>query len=192
MEEKVSAKHKKVLSQKNIYKLCVTALLIAMQVVLARFAAINLGPNIRFSFSFIPVVIAARLYGIPGGMCVYGLGDLVGAVAFPTTGAFFPGYTVTAFVSGLIFGAFLRKGKKEETKPAKYIKIVLSVVSSQTICSLLMNSYWRHYQTGNPYGAMLLTRLPQCLIIGALQIVFMVLFLDMITSRLDLIGKKLK
>ena len=82
----------------------------------------------RFSTSFIPVVIGARLFGVWGGMAVYGIGDLVGAIAFPTGGAFFPGYTVTAAIVGLIFGLFLRPVKREESATRRNIKIVLSVL----------------------------------------------------------------
>lgn len=134
----------------------------------------------RFSTSFIPVVIGARLYGIWGGAIVYGLGDLVGAIAFPTGGAFFPGYTVTAAIVGLIFGIFLGPVKTEETPLKKNVKIVSSVLLTQLIGSFIMNSYWRSFQTGTPYSAVLMTRLPQCLVSAVIQTLFMVLFLDSI------------
>lgn len=171
---------KKMLSQEKIFKLCCLGVLIAMQIVLARFAVIPVGDMMRFSTSFIPVVIGARLFGIAGGMAVYGIGDLVGAIAFPTGGAFFPGYTVTAVIVGLIFGLFLRPTKNEETALQRNIKIVLSVLSTQLVGSFLLNSFWRSFQTGTPYGAVLLTRLPQCLVSVVVQTLFMVLFLEKI------------
>lgn len=176
---------KKVFSQENIFKLCCLGILIAMQVVLARFAVIPVGDMMRFSTSFIPVVIAARLYGPTGGMAVYGIGDLVGAIAFPTGGAFFPGYTFTAAVVGLIFGLFLRPVKEKETPLQLGIKIVLSVFSTQLIGSFLLNSFWRSFQTGVPYGAVLMTRLPQCLVSLVIQTLFMVLFLEKICKVID-------
>lgn len=153
-----------------------------MQVVLARFAAVPIGDMMRFSTSFIPVVIAARCFGVWGGMAVYGIGDFVGAIAFPTGGAFFPGYTLTAAVVGLIFGLFLRPVKNEETALQRNVKLVLSVLSTQLIGSFLLNSFWRSFQTGTPYGAVLMTRLPQCLVSSVVQIIFMVLFLDKICN----------
>ena len=92
--------------EETLFTLVCLALLIAMQVVLARFGTINLGIT-RFSISFIPVVIAARRFGVISSVIVYGLGDLVGAIAFPTTGAFNPCFTITAVLSGLVFGLFL-------------------------------------------------------------------------------------
>ena len=173
---------KKVFSQQKIFKLCCLGILIAMQVVLARFAAVPIGDMMRFSTSFIPVVIAARCFGVWGGMAVYGIGDFVGAIAFPTGGAFFPGYTLTAAVVGLIFGLFLRPVKNEETALQRNVKLVLSVLSTQLIGSFLLNSFWRSFQTGTPYGAVLMTRLPQCLVSSVVQIIFMVIFLDKICN----------
>lgn len=170
----------KAYGQEKIFKLCCLGVLIAMQVVLARFMVIPVGDMMRFSTSFIPVVIAARSFGALSGMAVYGLGDLVGAILFPTGGAFFPGYTITAAVVGLIFGLFLRTGSKEETAVSRNVKIVLSVLCTQFIGSFLMNSFWRSFQTGTPYGAVLMTRLPQCLVSAVIQTLFMVLFLDKI------------
>lgn len=166
-------------SQKKILKLCCLGVLIAMQVVLARYLAIPVGDMMRFSTSFIPVVIGARLFGALGGMVVYGLGDLVGAIVFPTGGAFFPGYTITAAVVGLIFGLILKE-KKDETALQKNTKSVSAVLLTQLIGSFLMNSFWRSFQTGTPYGAVLITRLPQCLVSSVIQIIFIVLFLDKI------------
>ena len=131
-------------------------------------------------------IIAARKFGILESTAVYGLGDLIGAIVFPTGGAFFPGYTLTAAVVGLIFGLFLKPVKNEETAVERNIKIFLSVLSTQFVGSFLMNSFWRSFQTNVPYGTVLMTRLPQCLVSVVIQTVFMVLFLDRICKLIKL------
>lgn len=137
----------------------------------------------RFSISFIPVVIAARRFGILPAMAVYGLGDFIGAIAFPTTGAYFPGFTVTAVISGFIFGAFL-------CKKASLPRIIGSVVCSQIFCSMLLNSFWLWWLSKNGtlegYFTMVATRVPQCIITGAIQIVFMALLLERLCSAIKL------
>lgn len=178
------------MSQEKIFTLCYLGILIAIQVVLARFAVIPIGDMMRFSLSFIPVVIAARKFGFLASTAVYGLGDLVGAIAFPTGGAFFPGYTLTAAIVGLIFGLFLQPAKKEESTLSRNVKIVLSILSTQFIGSFLLNSYWRSFQTGTPYEAVLMTRLPQCLVSAVIQSLFMILFLDRICKVIKLPGNK--
>ena len=173
-------------NENKIFTLCCLGLLCAMQIVLARFVVIPVGDMMRFSMSFIPVVIAARRFGIVGSAAVYGVGDLLGAIVFPTGGAFFPGYTLTAAIAGIIYGIFLRPTKKEETKQALIIKIILSAVSTQLFCSLLLNGYWRAFQTGIPYTAVLVTRIPQCLIMSVVQSVFMILFLQKICKAIKI------
>lgn len=158
-------------SAEQLFTLTCLALLIAMQIVIARFLAIPVTESIRFSFSFIPVVIAARRFGPIGGMLVYGLGDFLGAIIFPTGGAYFPGFTLTAVISGLIYGLYL--GKKSSA-----LRIILSVLTSQILCTLLMNSYWVSTLYGSDFGAVLLSRVPQSIVMTVLQIIFMIVCLE--------------
>ena len=160
-------------SKNNLFILTCLALLTAMQIILARYLVIPVSESLRFSMSFIPVVIAARRFGIIGGMAVYGIGDFLGAIIFPTGGAYFPGFTVTAVVAGAIYGLFL-------SKKSGAVRIVLSVLLSQLICTLMMNSYWLSTLMGSEFSAIFITRIPQALIMSALQIVFMALFLEKI------------
>ncbi len=177
-------------SMKYLIEICALALLCAMQIVFARFLVIPIGTSMRFSLSFIPVVIAARRYGIRGGVTVYGLGDFLGAIIFPTGGAFQVGFTLTAVLSGFIFGFFLGDKSPVRTKVniPEAVRIVGAVLSSQVICSLFLNSFWLSFYYGMPFLAQLLTRVPQILIIGSLQIAFMVIFLDKIYRALKKSG----
>ena len=171
--------------EETLFTLVCLALLIAMQVVLARFGTINLGIT-RFSISFIPVVIAARRFGVISSVIVYGLGDLVGAIAFPTTGAFNPCFTITAALSGLCFGLFL-------SKKASLGRILGAVLSSQILCTLLLNSYWLwyfYYSAEKGYPAVLLSRLPQSIVTAVVQIVFMALFLEKISKVIRIPGRR--
>ena len=171
--------------EETLFTLVCLALLIAMQVVLARFGTINLGIT-RFSISFIPVVIAARRFGVLSSVIVYGLGDLVGAIAFPTTGAFNPCFTITAALSGLCFGLFL-------SKKASLGRILGAVLSSQILCTLLLNSFWLwhfYYSAEKGYPAVLLSRLPQSIVTAVVQIVFMALFLEKISKVIRIPGRR--
>ncbi len=166
-------------NEEKIFTLVCLALLTAMQIVIARFLVIPISDSLRMSFSFIPVVIAARRFGVMGAVTVYGLGDFLGAVAFPTTGAYFPGFTLTAIISGAIYGILL--GKKTSTW-----RIILSVVLSQVFCTVLLNSFWISFQYGAPFGATALARIGQAAIMGTVQVVFMILCLERICVRIKL------
>ena len=142
--------------------LVVIAMLTAAEIVLNRFLSINAW-NIKIGFSFVPIVIAAILYGPIHAGIVGALGDLVGALLFPI-GAYFPGFTLTAFLMGLVWGIFLHK---EQTLP----KIVCAAVINQFILGLFLNTLWISILYGSPYGPLLLTRVVQSAILSVAQIV---------------------
>ena len=89
----------------SVQKMVQVALLVALEVVLSRFVSVG-NDFLKISFNFVPVVLAAMLYGPVWGATVAGLGDLLGALLFPR-GPFFPGFTLTAVLVGLVYGLFL-------------------------------------------------------------------------------------
>lgn len=137
-------------------KMLVTAaLLIALQIILSRFLSINAW-NLKIGFAFTAVFVAAYLYGPWFSAVVAVIADVVGASLFPS-GAFFPGFTVTAVLSGLVFGVFLYK----KQTPGR---IIAAVAIDQLILGLLLNSYWLSILYGSPYVPLLATRAVQCLV----------------------------
>lgn len=146
----------------NINMLVMLGLLTAMQIVLSRFLSISAW-NIKIGFSFIPVVIAAVMYGPLRAGVVAALGDFVGAILFPV-GVFFPGFTVTAFVMAAVYGIFLYK--KQNTK-----RIATAVCINQFGFSLFVNSFWISILYGVPYLTLLGTRIFQSLFLTTVQIV---------------------
>lgn len=159
-----------------LVRLVSVALLIALQVVLSRFLSIQLW-NLKIGFSFVPVVIAARLYGPLYSVMVYALGDVIGTFLFPT-GPYFPGFTFTAVVSGLIFGLLLQK----KSTP---VKIISASVLNQIICSLLLNTFWISYTAGVPFLGQLSVRWPQSVGMCAVQIILMLVGLEKICTPIE-------
>ena len=82
-----------------------TALLVALQVVLGNVLQIPLMEK-QYNFGFLPIAIAGALLGAPAAMIVGGLGDFLGAHLFPQ-GAYFPGFTLTNVLVGLVCGLVL-------------------------------------------------------------------------------------
>ena len=89
----------------SVQKMVQIALLVALEIVLSRFLSFNTS-ILKIGFKFVPVVLAAMLYGPVWGATVAGLGDLLGALLFPI-GPYFPGFTLTAVLIGLVYGLFL-------------------------------------------------------------------------------------
>lgn len=159
----------KKLSKITTKQLALLAVLIAVEVVLSRFLSISLW-NLKIGFSFVPVMLAAYLLGPVGGLLVGGLGDFIGAILFPI-GAYFPGFTVTAAITGLIFGLLLYK-------KCNLPRILISVFSTQIICGLLINTWCISYLYGSAYWPLFVTRLAQVGVMIVLEVAFAELALD--------------
>ena len=146
------------ISTKNLTAM---ALLIALEIILSRFLSLSAW-NTKIGFSFVPVVIAAILLGPVYAGIVGALADFVGALLFPI-GAYFPGFTLTAFLTGMVYGLFLYK---RQSLP----RILGAVAVNQFILSLLLNTLWISVLYGSPFGPLLVTRLVQSAILTVVQI----------------------
>ena len=81
----------------------------------------------------------------------YALADILGSLIFPT-GAYFPGFTVSACLTGIIYSLFLHKRKVTVgTSLAAVITVVLGI-------NLLVNTFWLTIILGKGYMAMLPAR----------------------------------
>lgn len=151
-------------------KLCIAALLTAAAIVLSRLVpVINLWST-KIDFSFAAVMLAACILGPVGGLAVGGLADLIGAILFPI-GVYFPGFTVTAAITGLVFGLLLYK-------KCNLVRIIIAVVSTQLVCGLLLNTWFISILYTKAFTALLVTRLVQFAVMSAVEIVFAELALD--------------
>jgi len=137
------------------------ALLTALEIVLSRFLSISAW-NTKIGFAFVPVALAAMLLGPLYAGLVGALADFVGAILFPV-GAYFPGFTLTAFLMGACYGLFLYKKQS-------FPRILGAVAVHQLVLSLLLNTLWISILYGSPFYPLLLSRLPQCAILGAVQL----------------------
>ena len=116
----------------TLRQLTVSALLIALDVVFSRVLAINT-PLMKIGLGFAAVALSAMLYGPLWAALTAALGDLVGALLFPT-GAYFPGFTATAALTGLIFGLFLYRREKS------WLRAFLAALCNCLLVTLLLNT----------------------------------------------------
>ncbi len=166
------------MEQKELFStksLVLMALLVAVQVVLSRFASITAW-NVKIGFGFIPIMIGGILLGPLGGGTIGLVSDLIGSILFPS-GAFFPGFTLTAFLTGVIFGLFLHK------KP-DFPRLVCAVTLNQLLCSLLLNTLWISVLYGSSYLGLLSTRVLQAVFYVVVQICVGMVLVKMPIRRL--------
>ena len=149
------------MKQLTTRKICYMGILLAMQIVLSRFCSFSVW-NMKIGVAFIPVVICAMLFGTVSAGIVSALGDFLGSILFPIA-PYFPGFTLTAFFSGLIWGLL----RKKQTLP----RILAAVLLNQLLCSFLMNSLWIAVLYSTPFLPLLATRAVQCAVVGPIQII---------------------
>lgn len=160
------------MNRMNVRMLAYLGLLAAMGVVLATtLRLVNLW-NFRISFTFIPVAVAAILFGPTPAALLGALIDVLGALLAPS-GVFSPGYTLTAMVQGLIYGLFLYEQPGEEREPCTrqdVLRVVGAVLVYTLVCSLGLNTLWISITSGSPFLPLLSTRLVQAAVMTPLQL----------------------
>ena len=131
--------------------LVTAAMLLAVQVALGLVASIPLGPDIRISFGYLALSSAGALLGPAVAPINGALADLIGHFIRPT-GPYFPGFTVTGLVSGLIYGLMLYR-RDVSLKRLLATKLLIDV-----ICNLLLNTLWLNMLYGKAFFALLPAR----------------------------------
>lgn len=142
--------------------LVMMGLFIALEIVLSRFVSISAW-NIKIGFAFIPLaIVAIKLGPIKAGI-VGAVADFLGAILFPI-GPYFPGFTLTSFLSGVTFGVYLHKKQT-------FSRILVAVAIKQFIFSLFLNTLWISILYGTPYKSLFITRIMQCIIIAPVEVI---------------------
>ena len=160
---------------KHSWKIVTMGLLIAMDIVLTRHLSIQT-PIVRLSFGFIAVALMAMLYGPIFAGVGAAVADLIGVTLFPPpVGSFFPGFTLTSFLVGVIYGLFLYLPNKERTelnsppyRPVKFWRICVAAVLSVGV-SFVLNTLWLSIILDRGFIAMLPGRIAGSLIMLPIQ-----------------------
>ncbi|WP_228586954.1 folate family ECF transporter S component [Alkalibacterium sp.] len=133
--------------------IAIVGLLVAMNITLGRIGITT--PVVRITFAFLPTALIGLLFGpwVAGVAAV--LADLLGFIVGGGVGGFFPGFTLSAFLTGLIYGVFLHK-RKVSTKRVIMAEVVIAV-----FVNLTLNTLWLRILTQNPIAVLLPPRLIQ-------------------------------
>lgn len=160
------------------------AILIAIQIIFNRFLSIQAW-NLRIGFGFVPIVIAAIMFGTVKAGIVAGVSDILGALLFSF--GFTPLITVSAVLTGVVFGLLLHK-------KLNLFNTVLSVLIAQLFCSLLLNSYFLYIMyfsnSGTSLFAFILTRVGQTAVMIPIQIITIYILGKVLLPKLHLITVK--
>ncbi|MBR2743958.1 MAG: folate family ECF transporter S component [Clostridia bacterium] len=150
-------------------KIILSAMLLALLIVLSRFLSIET-QFLVLSFSFIPIMMSAIWLGPKYSMMIAALGDLIGALLFPF-GAYFPGFTLSAAISGLIYGLFLYNKNNASISNIKFLlKLIISSILVLGLVNIFITSFWLHMLYGKAYLVIISTRAVSQLIMLPIQV----------------------
>lgn len=152
-------------------KIILSALLLGVTIVLARFLSINT-PLLVIGFSFVPMALAGFLLGPKYAAIICGLSDLIGALLFPF-GTYFVGFTISAICKGLIYGLVLYKKDKEFSNKELIIRLIIACILVIFFVNILIDAIWLVIITGKAFLAVLSVRIIPQLIMIPIQIITM-------------------
>lgn len=175
---------------KSVKSLVTAALLIALHTVLAYFVSFQVTPSLRISLSFLANVVTGAMFGPVVGLVCGGVGDIVQFVLKPT-GPYFWGWTLSAALAGLIYGAFLYRKFPREGKVFDirfFIRVALVLALDTLIVNILLGTYWVNLMYGKGFVFYLTSRFIKNAVQLPINIIltyYVLYFVRIIKKKLD-------
>ncbi|MCX6064015.1 MAG: folate family ECF transporter S component [Caldiserica bacterium] len=136
---------------KSVSTVSVAGMLVAISIVLS-FLRVVISSVLEISFAFLPLAAGGLLYGPVVGGIMGILSDVLGYFIRPN-GPFFPGFTLNALISGLLYGLFLYK------KPVTLKRVIIVNALITILINLLLNSLWLSMMYGKAFVVLLTARI---------------------------------
>ena len=120
---------------KSVRVLTCCGLMAALAIALNFVASIDLGPYIRIGISGLPNQVVSFLFGPAVGAIFGAMLDIIKFLIKPT-GPFFPGFTLSAALNGLIYGIFVYR------KPLTVKRVLLAQLLIKIFVNIGLNTLW--------------------------------------------------
>lgn len=139
----------------TVRELVIGALLVAVNVVLTRFFSVTLPiggvSGLRLGFGPVALYLAGILLGPVGGATTGVVADLLG-MAISGTGGYFPGFTLSAALTGFIPGLIAHRtdGRGHAIWPG-VARVLVAILATNVIVSLGLNPIWLSMTSGKAW-----------------------------------------
>lgn len=133
----------------NLFSLTALAMLLALRIILGIFANSTMpmfGNLVKISLNFLPIAVAATMFGPVGAALIGGLGDILAFFMNPAGGTYFPGFTLNGIITGLILGYFLYKNN------VSVKTVIISWAINAVFVEVLLSGYWLYFIYGAGQG----------------------------------------
>lgn len=142
---------------KSVKGVVLSAILIAINVVIAFFGTIYITPDNKITLTFICTAITAMLLGPGVAGISFGITEIMQYIIRPL-GAYFPGFTISNIIIGIIYGFIFYK-KKPTVLRASIASVIVCI-----FINILLNTYWLSILFGQGYMLLLPARIIKNLI----------------------------
>ena len=168
---------------KKIKKIIISALLLASAIVINRFLSINTS-ILSIGFTFVPLMLSGIILGWKYSCVIAALADLIGALLFPF-GSFFIGYTISAFLTGLVYGLCLyRKGDFVVDKKF-VIRLIMAILIVTIFINGGLNTLWLVMKTKTAFLVILPTRIIKQLIMIPVMFITIISLTKLLTKQIN-------
>ena len=156
-------------SKMSLRLLTTSSILIALGVVLS-FFRIPLSTVTEITLTGLPIAAGGYLFGPWIGMLIGALIDVCGFFVAPK-GPFFPGFTISTALIGMMYGLFLytkwwdtndsRQGVLRAGAKGLVLRIVVAHLLKTVLISLLLNCFWLSVFYGMAFKVVFLASVPK-------------------------------
>ena len=140
--------------------LVLASFFVGINIILSRVGAIMLFHNsVRLSFGNIPLIMAGLLLGPAAGLMTGIVSDVLGFLINSHGGAYHPGFTLSAGLTGLIPGLIMLLSIRRGRSIFSLANVVLANVVVYLFISGLLNTLWLTHLLGTGFWVLFPARL---------------------------------
>ena len=158
---------------KNVRMPTLAGIITAASIVLESFPIYLLGTSLKIYFSFLVISLGCYVYGPAVGILVGFANDTLGFLISSFGEPYFPGYLITAMLSGLIYGTLLYRQRITVLRLV-VVRLVINYGSN-----VLLGSVWKAMLYGKGYYYYFTTGLVKNTTMLPIEVLLMVLMFQL-------------
>ena len=154
------------------------AMLLAVSVVLS-FFTIQVSESLRLGLGYLITATMGMLFGPVTAGIAAGVGDIVKYLIKPS-GAFFPGFTITAILGGVLYGMVFYHSR------VTLVRAIVAKTLTNLLLNILLNTFWLSIMMGKGFWALVPSRVIKNIALLPVEILLLYSVLLIVTG---IVGK---
>lgn len=134
----------------NLRTITLIAMLLAISIVLS-FFTIQVSESLRLGLGYLITATMGMLFGPVTAGIAAGVGDIVKYLIKPS-GAFFPGFTITAILGGILYGMVFYHSR------VTLVRVIVAKTLTNVLLNILLNTFWLSILMGKGFWGLVPSR----------------------------------